>query len=248
MMRIRDDVALVGSGDIAGFSLTDPYDCSIYLLDGGDELALIDAGSGEDVDELIAQVRAAGCRPERIRYVFLTHAHFDHAGGCRALRDRLGVQVVALAEAARRVRTADTEATAFAAAQRAGMYPAHLRCEPCPVDRVVVDGETLAVGRLRLTALATPGHSADHCAYLLAGQAPALFSGDCVLAGGRVIIQHIADCLLEDYARSIRKLAAQDFTALLPGHGLFALNRGRRHLDVAVAALDQLLMPGNLVT
>jgi hypothetical protein len=40
-MHVADRIHLVGSGSY-GFSLSDPYDCHIYLIDGGSELALID--------------------------------------------------------------------------------------------------------------------------------------------------------------------------------------------------------------
>ena len=44
-MRLTPDVCLVGGG-MFGFGLTSPGDCHVYLLDGGDELVLIDAGIG----------------------------------------------------------------------------------------------------------------------------------------------------------------------------------------------------------
>ena len=47
-MQLTEFVHLVGSGQ-SGFSLTDPLDCHVYLLDGGSELALIDTGVGRDV-------------------------------------------------------------------------------------------------------------------------------------------------------------------------------------------------------
>jgi hydroxyacylglutathione hydrolase len=47
-MRLTDRVGLVGWG-ANGFDLTHPLDCHVYLLHGGSELALIDAGAGLDV-------------------------------------------------------------------------------------------------------------------------------------------------------------------------------------------------------
>ena len=51
-MKLTDNVYLVGSG-MLGFGLTDDYDCHMYLLDGGSEAALIDAGGGRDVSSVI---------------------------------------------------------------------------------------------------------------------------------------------------------------------------------------------------
>ena len=44
-MQLTERVYLVGSG-ASGFSLTHHSDCHIYLIDGGSESALIDAGTG----------------------------------------------------------------------------------------------------------------------------------------------------------------------------------------------------------
>ena len=44
-MQIEPNVYLVGSGR-AGFDLTDPFDCNVYLFDSGDGVVLFDAGTG----------------------------------------------------------------------------------------------------------------------------------------------------------------------------------------------------------
>ncbi len=48
-MKLTNDVYLVGGGDY-GFNLTHRLDCHTYLVDGGGELALIDAGFGPGTD------------------------------------------------------------------------------------------------------------------------------------------------------------------------------------------------------
>ncbi|MEZ4728023.1 MAG: hypothetical protein R3E79_12910 [Caldilineaceae bacterium] len=55
-MQIEPNVYLVGSGR-AGFDLTDPFDCNIYLFDSGAGYVLFDAGTGM---ERIRSLRSAG--------------------------------------------------------------------------------------------------------------------------------------------------------------------------------------------
>ena len=86
-MQITDRIYLVGSGRM-GFDLTDALDCHVWLLDGGDAYALVDAGAGRDVDQILDRVREDGLDPGRIGTVLLTHAHADHSGG--AARGRCG--------------------------------------------------------------------------------------------------------------------------------------------------------------
>ena len=79
-MQLTDRIHLVASG-AQGFGLTHPADCHAYLIDGGDEAALIDAGIGIDPDSLHARVDASGVDAGRVHRLFVTHAHADHVLG-----------------------------------------------------------------------------------------------------------------------------------------------------------------------
>ena len=61
-VKIADRIHLVGSG-IMGFDLTDAYDCHVFLIDGGDELAIIDTGAGMGAERILANVQADGFDP-----------------------------------------------------------------------------------------------------------------------------------------------------------------------------------------
>ena len=51
-MKLMDSVYMVGSCT-AGFSMTNAFDCTVYLVDGKVELALIDAGVGVQPERII---------------------------------------------------------------------------------------------------------------------------------------------------------------------------------------------------
>src|SRR5436309_13342250 len=88
-MKLTERIYLVGSGKF-GFGMTDDYDCHIYLLDGGSELALIDVGAGMGVSQIVENIRAEGFDPHEVRHILLTHAHGDHAGGAARMSAALG--------------------------------------------------------------------------------------------------------------------------------------------------------------
>jgi glyoxylase-like metal-dependent hydrolase (beta-lactamase superfamily II) len=80
------------------------------------------------------------------------------------------------------------------------------------------DGETVA----GLTAIATPGHAAEHLCYLLPdGEGRfACFSGDLILGEGSTIVgPRRLGGSLADYMRSLERLRTFDLTVLYPGHG-----------------------------
>jgi glyoxylase-like metal-dependent hydrolase (beta-lactamase superfamily II) len=80
------------------------------------------------------------------------------------------------------------------------------------------DGETVA----GLTAIATPGHAAEHLSFLLPdGEGRfACFCGDLILGQGSTIVgPRRLGGSLSDYMDSLRRLQGLDLTVLYPGHG-----------------------------
>jgi glyoxylase-like metal-dependent hydrolase (beta-lactamase superfamily II) len=239
-VRLAERVHLVASGRL-GFSLTDDYDCHVYALDGGDEVALVDAGGGRSTAALLANLRRDGLDPGRVRHLLLTHAHADHAAGAAALREALpGLRVYASREAAPWLRDGDERAISLDVARQAGMYPPDIRLRPCPVDTELADGQELAVGDLRVRAVATPGHARGHLSFLVG---PRLFAGDALFFGGRIALQDTWDCSVQESNRSIERLAELAWDALLPGHLTPSLSQGKRHAEVALAAIRKLGVP-----
>ena len=248
-MKLADRIYLVGSGSM-GFDLTDPYDCHVYLLDGGGELALVDVGAGMGAERILENVRRDGFEPDRIRHLILTHAHGDHAGGAARMRRLVGEPAVYLSKAvAGCLRAGDERAASIEVAKQAGIYPSDYRYEACDVDVELRDGETIAVGELAVTVLDTPGHSDGHVSLLVdaAGQRT-LFAGDAIFFGGKILMQATHDCRLDEEIRSLRRLREVAVDALLPGHLTLSLSGGQRHIERANEVLDTLLIPEQIVT
>jgi glyoxylase-like metal-dependent hydrolase (beta-lactamase superfamily II) len=247
-MRIAERIHLVGSGSF-GFDLTDPFDCHVYLIDGGEELALVDVGAGMGVEAILANVRADGLDPGRIRHLILTHAHGDHAGGAASMHSLLDDPAVHLSAAtARYLREGDEDGSSITVAKRVGIYPPDYRYEPCRVDVELVEGMSVAVGDLTLSVLDTPGHCDGHVSLLLEHEARRmLFAGDVVFFGGKILLQAIHDCRLDEHIRSLRKLRGLEVDALFSGHLNFTLDGGQRHIERANEVLDKLLIPEQMV-
>jgi hydroxyacylglutathione hydrolase len=72
------------------------------------------------------------------------------------------------------------------------------------------------VGNLNVTALYTPGHSADHLSFWLAGD-HAVFTGDLVFGRGSSMVTY-PEGDVAAYLRSLERLAAMKPRILFPGH------------------------------
>lgn len=119
--------------------------------------------------------------------VVVTHHHRDHSEAARSWAGAFGCDVAATT------------------AEVAG-----------PDGRTVGDGDVLAAAGLRVSAVATPGHTADHVAYRL--PTGALLTGDHVLGRGTSVVAH-PDGDLTAYLESLRRVLDLGPDTLFPGHG-----------------------------
>jgi glyoxylase-like metal-dependent hydrolase (beta-lactamase superfamily II) len=246
VLWLTERVAIVASG-ANGFGLTHRSDCHVYLVDGGSEAALIDAGAGVDVQALLDRVDASGVDPGRVRRLFVTHAHADHAGGAAALRERLRLSIGASPEVAAILRAGDAAAASVAVGQRHGSYPPDYVYRAVPVDDELADGQRVPVGEVAIEVVATPGHSVGHLCYVLHdGDRRDLFTGDTLLFGGRIILQDTWDCDLRTHLDSLRRLDGRAIAGLFPGHRTVSISDGQRHVAAALEAIDRGRIPATL--
>ncbi len=117
---------------------------SAWLLETDQGLILFDSLYGELTDLVIGSIRELGFDPDDIRYLVVTHAHYDHIGGARRIQDEFGSVVMMTEE--------DWNMT---------NEPAIYQDYPKPIRHLsVADGSTLNLGRTRLRFVQTPGHTA----------------------------------------------------------------------------------------
>lgn len=243
-MQINERVFLVGGG-LTGFGLSHDSDCHVYLIDGGSEAALIDAGAGLGLNDILANIDGHGLNADKISHLLLTHLHADHAGGAAGVKAAIpSITVAAAEDMAPALRQGDEEAIALTHGKRGGYYADDYRFRPCPVALDLIDGQEIVVGQISLRVITTPGHSAGHVCFVMDdGGKRYLLTGDNLFFGGKILLQPVADCSLQSHLASIRKLDGLGVDVFLPGHGAISLRNGQRHIDEALSWMDRCLVP-----
>jgi len=116
-----------------------------YVLETSAGLILIDSLYGPWVEPMIDSIRSLGFDPEDIRYVLVTHGHFDHAGGAAEINRRFGATVVM------------TEEDWALARQPATI--AQFAMDLPPSGQIAADGDVIELGDTRVELFKTPGHT-----------------------------------------------------------------------------------------
>lgn len=205
-VRITDEVFQVG-----GPQLTAPQDAAIYLVSFDGHAALIDAGCGRANEALLRNIEAAGVKLEDIELLLITHCHFDHTGGAKWLRERLGCAVVMHELDAPYLEVGDHEVTA------ASWYGSRL--EACIVDRRLAGNEEgIHLGERIIRAVHIPGHSPGSVAYVTTSEGlKIVFAQDVHGPLHPSLLSNEAD-----YQASLQRLIDLDADVLCEGHyGIF---------------------------
>lgn len=200
---------LPGVYQVAGPSKTHHFDATAYLLPQGENLILIDCGTREGYEALLANIRELGFDPARITRIYGTHGHYDHIGGAKRFRDAFGTQLYLHEEDKAQVEAGDCVRTTASL-----LYG--VEAEPIPVDGVLAEGDIFHVDAGDVTVLHTPGHSAGSCCFVVKQPdgAALLIAGDTLHGGFSPLIG--SD--IERWRVSLKKLTDRHFDYYTFGH------------------------------
>jgi glyoxylase-like metal-dependent hydrolase (beta-lactamase superfamily II) len=208
-----------------------------YLVEGDDGLTIVDAGVPSSWASLQAALRQLGRRPDELRALVLTHAHFDHVGFAERARRELGIPVYVHEDDAPLTRHPwryDHErprsvyfATQVPALPIVATFVRHRAFWPPPIEEIVRygdDGGPLPVpGAPRVVP--TPGHTIGHCSLHFPDR-DAVIAGDALVTldpytarRGPRLVARAATADVERNTRTLDALTATGARVVLTGHG-----------------------------
>ena len=177
-----------------------PLSANNYLLTDGDEAVLVDCSA-------VTEGELKALEGINLKYILLTHGHFDHVLGVNELRSITGAKVLVFEDDVERMGESSAIMHTFGAQD----------IETPFADEFFKDGQTIKFGNTEIKVLHTPGHTEGGASFLVDGK---LFSGDtlfkdyvgrCDLPGGN--FSKISDSV----KNKLFKL--DDNIVVYPGHG-----------------------------
>ena len=201
---------------------------------------LIDGGMPESVPQIEKNIAALGFKLSDVKYLLLTHAHFDHMGGLAQLKRDSGAQLVVSVGDTPYVEQGykDFGRTAF------------VKVPPAHVDRQIGDGETIELGGVTLTAHLTPGITPGCTSWTMpvtenGVRHEVIFYGSTTLGGNPLVNNTRYPQIVADYRHSFALLKAIKADVFLAPHAGF-FNAQRKAAQAKAGEPNPFVVPGEL--
>jgi hydroxyacylglutathione hydrolase len=181
-----------------------PLETNCYILgdEKSKEAVIIDPGG--DFEEIEGDLRNLQLK---VKYIILTHGHFDHTGALEQLKKATGADIL--------IHSADADM--LSPTGQAQPFFMESSSESCSADRLLQEGDKVRFGECSLEVLHTPGHTPGGISLVTDKM---IFTGDTLFCGsvGRADLPGSSYKKLIDSIRT-KLLSKTDDYVIYPGHG-----------------------------
>ena len=150
------------------FVLGDIY-TNTYLVKDTDTSLLAVVDPACDSSELVDAINAQG---GKLEYILLTHGHFDHIGGVKALLEHFSPKICISKDELQLLNTPQLNGSAWH----------NLHIDEIKVDNYLNDNEQFYLGNTKIRFISTPGHTGGSGCYII---------DDCIFSGDTLFCQSI---------------------------------------------------------
>lgn len=174
-----------------------------YVI-GTRKVVVVDPGPAQEdhIDTILSAIEGS-----ELEAILVSHTHMDHSPGARLLQRRTGAAIVGSGPHRAARALMENEVNPLDSSGDKEHVP----------DRQLRDGDIFKSSEASIETIETPGHTANHLCFSIAG-ADALLSADHVMGWSTSIVAP-PDGSMRDYMASIEKLLARPEQTYHPGHG-----------------------------
>jgi metallo-beta-lactamase class B len=189
---------------------------SAYLITSRGGAILIDGTLEENASLVEHNIESVGVPLKSVKWIVSDHAHSDHVGALARIKTDTGASFAASA--------GDQVALEYGAPRGDTDYDqTDFRFPPIKVDRVIRDGQSVAVGDAVLTAHLTPGHTPGCTSWTTTvgdgdRRLRVLFLCSVTVAGNRLVGNRAYPSIVADYENTFAKLSRMKADIVLTSH------------------------------
>jgi len=235
--KVTDNIYLLGKKE-----------SNVYLLDGGDEAAILGGGMIYIAPDVIEQIEKINIDPKKIKKAVILHSHFDHVGilpylkkkwqwieiiGSKKAKDLLSKEKVISSIQFLNDMILEKQNMKQKAKEIGLDFP------KLDVEKVVSEGDTIKVGNFSLQVLEVPGHSSCSIA-LYEPKLKALFASD---AGGIPMGDDVftaANSNFDKYMDSLLRMSKLDVEIHLAEHfGAMTGEDAKKFMEKSIESAKQ---------
>jgi metallo-beta-lactamase class B len=133
------------------------YDLACYLITTSKGNILINTGLASSAAQIKNNIEGLGFKYADTKILLTTQAHYDHMGAMAVIKKQTGAKLMVNEKEVDVLK--DGGASDYALGGHGSVY------QPVKPDRLLKDGDTIALGEMRLVMLHHPGHTKGSCSY-----------------------------------------------------------------------------------
>lgn len=134
------------------------YDLACYLITTAKGNILINTGLASSATQIKKNIETLGFKFADTKILLTTQAHYDHMGAMAAVKKMTGALMMVNEKDAGVLK--DGGSSDYALGGKGSSY------QPVIPDRLLQDGDTIALGNMQLIMLHHPGHTKGSCSFL----------------------------------------------------------------------------------
>ncbi len=181
-----------------------PLQVNCYILADEKTKEAVVIDPGDDAGDILKIINE---KDFTVKYIVNTHAHFDHVGANKAIKEATGAELLLHEADAKILATASKQSRSFGLST----------VDSPPADRHLKHGDIVTAGEVSLKVLHTPGHTPGGISLLEQG---IVFTGDSLFAGsiGRTDFPG-GDLMTLLHSIRTNLMVLPDETKVFSGHG-----------------------------
>ena len=190
-----------------------------YLIKNDNEYVLIDTGPSNTRSNLEKELKDAGCTPENLNLIILTHGDFDHTGNADYLREKFDAKIAMHYADLEMVRHGDmfwNRKGHFLIKMIAPVLFGFGKSERFRPDLHIDDEHSFSEYGFDARVIYLPGHSKGSIGIIT--DDGILFCGDLLTNNEDPVLNSIIDDI-EEANQSIERLKSMELKTIYPGHG-----------------------------